>query len=177
MTTSPNGKLRHIAISVADPWEAAEFYKTAFGLEELGETDGHLAEGVFLTDGVVNLALLHFKNDEAAQGTGKDFVGLHHLSFWVDNAAASGDAATGAGATWIRGDPRTQDGFEIKYTDPAGVIFDISEGGWSGAQKNPGHPDNVIIPNTRKRVPRFDGRREKAREAMLARLARVVVTV
>jgi hypothetical protein len=34
---------------------------------------------VFLTDGVVNLALLKFKDDVAAQGTGKDYVGLHHL--------------------------------------------------------------------------------------------------
>ena len=36
-------------------------YQQAVGLEEVTEIDGALAEGVFLTDGVVNLAILHFK--------------------------------------------------------------------------------------------------------------------
>ena len=40
------GKIRHFALSVPDPWATAEFYKEAFGMEELGETDGKLAEGV-----------------------------------------------------------------------------------------------------------------------------------
>ncbi len=163
MSAKSKGRIRHIAISVPDPWAAAEFYKTAFGLEELGETDGKLAEGVFLTDGVVNLALLKFKDDEAAQGTGKDYVGIHHLGLWVDNAEASGEQATTAGATWIMGDPQVKGGYEVKYTDPNGVIFDISEDGWAGAQKNPGAADNVVHPNTRKRVARFDERREQAR--------------
>lgn len=63
MATKSKGRIRHFAISVPDPWAAAEFYENAFGLEELGETDSKLAEGVFLTDGVVNLALLKFKDD------------------------------------------------------------------------------------------------------------------
>src|SRR4029077_7787957 len=36
MAAKSKGKIRHIAISVPDPWAAAEFYKEAFGLEELG---------------------------------------------------------------------------------------------------------------------------------------------
>ena len=135
------GRMRHFALSVPDPWAAAEFYKQTFGLEELGETDSKLAEGVFLTDGVVNLALLKFKDDEAAQGTGKDYVGLHHVGFWVDDAVTSGEQATGAGAKWIMGDPNNKGGYEVKYSDPNGVIFDISEDGWAGAQKNPGAPN------------------------------------
>jgi predicted enzyme related to lactoylglutathione lyase len=63
MATKSKGRICHFAISVPDPWAAAEFYKNAFGLEELGETDSKLAEGVFLTDVVVNLALLKFKDD------------------------------------------------------------------------------------------------------------------
>ena len=92
MTTKNKGRIRHFAIAVQDPWAAAEFYKETFGLEELGESDGKLAEGVYLTDGVINLALLRFKSDEAAQGTGKDFEGLHHVGFWVDDAIAAGAA-------------------------------------------------------------------------------------
>ena len=173
MAGKSKGRIRHIAISVPDPWATAEFYKTTFGLEELGETDGKLAEGVFLTDGVVNLALLKFKDDEAAQGTGKDYVGLHHLGLWVDDAVAAGKQATGAGAEWIMGDPNNKGGYEVKYSDPNGVIFDISEDGWAGAQKNPGAADNVTHPNTRARVGRFDERRERARKEMEARQAKV----
>ena len=158
------GRIRHFALSVPDPWAAAEFYKQTFGLEELGETDSKLAEGVFLTDGVVNLALLKFKDDEAAQGTGKDYVGLHHVGFWVDKAIASDEQATAAGAKWIMGDPNNKGGYEVKYSDPNGMIFDISEDGWAGAQKNPGAADNIAHPNTRARVPRFDARREQARK-------------
>ena len=30
------GKLRHIALSVPDPWQAAEFYIKAFGMKKVG---------------------------------------------------------------------------------------------------------------------------------------------
>ena len=49
MTVKSRGFLRHVALSVADPWETAEFYKATVGLEEVSEIDGPLAEGVFLT--------------------------------------------------------------------------------------------------------------------------------
>ena len=105
MTAQTKGRIRHVALSVKDPWETAEFYKQAVGLQEVTELDGPLAEGVFLTDGVVNLAILHFKSDEAAQGTGKDFVGIHHIGFWVDDVVEQGKIARDTGATWIMGDP------------------------------------------------------------------------
>src|SRR5260221_425984 len=89
------GRIRHVALSVEDPGETAEFYKDGLGLQEVTELDGPLAEGVFLTDGVVNLAILHFKTDEAAQGTGKDFVGIHHIGFWVDDVVEQGKIVRG----------------------------------------------------------------------------------
>jgi methylmalonyl-CoA/ethylmalonyl-CoA epimerase len=92
---------------------------------------------------------------------------------WVDDAVASGKQATDAGARWIMGDPNNKGGYEVKYSDPNGVIFDISEDGWAGAQKNPGAADNVTHPNTRARVARFDERRERARKEMEARQAKV----
>ncbi len=105
MTVQTKGRIRHIALSVKDPWETAEFYKQAVGLQEVMELDGPLAEGVFLSDGVVNLAILHFKSDEASQGTGVDFVGIHHIGFWVDDVVEQGKIARNTGATWIMGDP------------------------------------------------------------------------
>jgi methylmalonyl-CoA/ethylmalonyl-CoA epimerase len=163
------GRIRHFALSVPDPWLAAEFYRQTFGLEVLGETDSKIAEGVFLTDGVVNFALLKFKSDEMSQGTGKDFVGLHHMGFWVDDQRATADVAQAHGATWVMGDPaQSKGGFEVKYADPNGIVFDIAEEGWGGAQKNPGAADNVVCPNTREFLPQFAERRERARAQVAA---------
>ena len=43
MTVQTKGRIRHVALSVKDPWETAEFYKQALGLEEVVELDGPLA--------------------------------------------------------------------------------------------------------------------------------------
>ena len=169
MSAKTKGRLRHVALSVADPWETAAFYQDALGLDEVAEIDGDLAEGVFLTDGVVNLAILHFKSDEAAQGTGKDFVGLHHIGFWVDDVVGTGKHVRESGATWIMGDPNNPDGYEVKHTDLSGIIFDIAAHGWAGSQKRPGEPENEIHPNPRRRLAKFDARREAAWKAQEAR--------
>ena len=55
------GKLRHIAMQVPDPQKAAEFYMRVFGMAKVGETDCKNARGVYLSDGVINLALLDDK--------------------------------------------------------------------------------------------------------------------
>ena len=79
-------KLRHIAIAVPDVERSAQFYEKVFELERVGTTDSDLATGIYLSDGVICLALLNYKTDEAA-GTerGKDYVGVHHVGFWVDD--------------------------------------------------------------------------------------------
>ena len=42
---------------------------------------------------VVSLALLDYKTDEAAgEERGKDYVGVHHIGFWVDDLDETGDA-------------------------------------------------------------------------------------
>src|SRR3989442_10453838 len=86
----PMAKLRHIAITVPDPWKAAEFYMQAFGLKKVGETDWENARGVYLSDGVINVALLHYKTEEAAGAGGGDFGGLPHFRFLGGDAAATG---------------------------------------------------------------------------------------
>ena len=168
MTVKSKGYLRHVALSVADPWETAEYYKATVGLEEVAELDGPLAEGVFLTDGVVNLAILHFKDEEASQGKGVDFVGIHHIGFWVDDIIVSGQQARAAGGTWIMGDPNNPDGYEVKHTDLSDIIFDIAAHGWAGSQKRPGEADNEVHPNPRRRLAKFDARRDAARRKIEA---------
>jgi len=147
------GKLRHIAITVPDPWEAAEFYMKTFGLTKVGETDSTLARGVYLSDGVMNVALLNYKTDWAAGGAagGKDYVGLHHLGFWVDDLDQARSDLESNGAAWLMGEVPVQGNtfYEVKYRDPNGVIIDITDHGWGGASREglatPGlrHPDMV----------------------------------
>ncbi len=133
-------KLRHIAFSVPDPWATAEFYMQAFGMTKVGETDSPLARGVYLTDGTINLAILNYKNDEMAGKVGKDFVGIHHLGFWVDDIEASKSQAAKAGATYWMGEvPTEEEGnnfYEVKYRDPDGIVFDLSANGWGGAVRD-----------------------------------------
>ena len=64
-------KLRHIAITVPDPWKTAEFYVRVFGMKKVGETDWENAKGVYLSDGVINLALLNYKTEHAAGERGR----------------------------------------------------------------------------------------------------------
>ena len=139
MAEPQQGKLRHVAITVPDPHAAAEFYCQAFGLTKVGETDHALASGVYLSDGVMNIALLNYKTDEAAGSRGKEFYGLHHIGFWVDEAHAARRQVEAAGAKWWMGEPPAETKkvfYEVKFHDPNGVPFDISTSGWSGSVKD-----------------------------------------
>jgi len=134
-------KLRHVALSVPDPHQAAEFYIKAFDMKKVGQNDSAQFEGVYLSDGVINLALLHFKTDElTGEEGGKDFVGLHHIGFWVDDAHKAQKQVESAGAAYLMGEipEQEQSFYEVKFRDPNGVMFDISAHGWGGAVKNPG---------------------------------------
>lgn len=132
----PKGRLRHIAITVPDLERAATFYKGVFGLAQVGSADTALARGIFLSDGVVNLALLQYKTDEGAGAErGKDYHGLHHIGFWVDDLDAAGKAIEAGGGHWWMGDPTGKSYYEVKYRDPNGVVVDVTESGWRGASK------------------------------------------
>ena len=128
-------KLRHFALSVPDPEAAAEFYEKAFGLERVGDSDHPGAKGVYLSDGIVNLALLRYKTDQAAgDERGKDYFGVHHFGFLVDDVEAASAAIVDAGGSYLSGDVAQTGGFyEIKYCDPNGVIVDITHNGWKTA--------------------------------------------
>jgi len=128
-------KLRHFALSVPDPEAAAAFYQQAFGLERVGGSDHAGATGVYLSDGVINLALLRYKTDEAAgEDRGKDYFGVHHFGFQVDDVAETSARIESAGGSHLMGEESRTGGFyEIKFRDPNGVIFDITRNGWKTA--------------------------------------------
>jgi catechol 2,3-dioxygenase-like lactoylglutathione lyase family enzyme len=126
-------KLRHIALSVPDPEKTARFYERVFGMKRVGATESVLATGVYLSDGVINLALLNYKTDEAAGAErGKNYVGCHHFGFHVEDAAAARRSVEEQGGHFFMDLPEAKDTlyYEEKYRDPDGIIFDISEHGW-----------------------------------------------
>jgi catechol 2,3-dioxygenase-like lactoylglutathione lyase family enzyme len=130
-------KLRHLAITVPDPERAAEFYMKAFGLQRVGTTDWDGASGVYLTDGVMNLALLRYKKEEYAGKRGSGYFGAHHFGFIVEDLPKARAAIEAAGGTHWMGEPEAGGGFyEVKYHDPDGGAFDITAHGWTGASKD-----------------------------------------
>jgi len=72
-------RLRHIAISVPDPEEAAVFFEKAFGMTRAGNA----GFGIYMTDGTMNVALLRFP-EEMFDGKPR-WYGIMHFGMWVDN--------------------------------------------------------------------------------------------
>jgi methylmalonyl-CoA/ethylmalonyl-CoA epimerase len=128
-------KLRHIAIAVKDPEKAARFFEHAFGMTRAGSA----MRGVYLTDGVMNVALLNFA-DEPVPGfeTQKDYEGIIHFGMWVDSVDEIDGKVKAAGGTYMTGRKETNPNvfYEVKYRTPEGIVFDVTENGWKGAVKD-----------------------------------------
>jgi glyoxylase I family protein len=134
-------KIKHIALTTADPDATARFYIDVFGMKEVGKIDNPNTRGFFLTDGDLNLAILKFKNDAVAGvERGKDWTGIHHFGFQVESLEEIAEKLAGVGAP-LRDDINTALGVggsnryanvEVKYTGPDGVTVDVSETGWVG---------------------------------------------
>ena len=78
-------KIKHIAIATQDAAKTAAFYKEVFGLREIAQLESANANGFFLSDGNVNMAILDFQNDAVAGERGKDYSGIHHIGFEVED--------------------------------------------------------------------------------------------
>ena len=119
----PKASLRHIAISVPDKEKAAKFYEETFGFTRVS----HSAVATRLSDGVMNLTFLQFRNqDDAGDERGKDFVGVHHFGLWVDNLAQSKEKIQANGGKYHPGPANLPENAEHKFRDPNGIVFDIS---------------------------------------------------
>jgi catechol 2,3-dioxygenase-like lactoylglutathione lyase family enzyme len=140
------GKIKHIAIATQEPEKTAKFYKDVFGLEEVGQVSNDNAEGFYLSDGNINIAILRFKN-EILVGDKFDtnYSGIHHIGFQVDDAEAADVKLRKADAypmeeinsTLQAGMSRGHGGknVELKYNGPDGVMIDISQTGWVGTEE------------------------------------------
>ncbi len=128
-------KLRHIAIAAEDPEKMAEFYKRAFDFKEVGRPNGVLADGVFLSDGTLNMAILKFKTDQL--GKGLDYRGIHHFGVLVEDVDEFSKKLESLGAEYYI-DRTHQDAnsgyFEKKFYGPERILFDIAEHPWAGSE-------------------------------------------
>jgi methylmalonyl-CoA/ethylmalonyl-CoA epimerase len=128
-------RLRHIAISVRDPEAAASFFEQAFGMKRAGNA----MRGVYMTDGVINVALLNFGDEPIAGFEGqKNVCGLIHFGMWVDSLEESDAKVRAAGGKYVTGRKETNPNvyYEVKYKTPEGIVFDLTESGWKGAAKD-----------------------------------------
>jgi lactoylglutathione lyase len=128
-------RLRHIAISVRDPEAAASFFEQAFGMKRAGNA----MRGVYMTDGVMNVALLNFGDEQIAGFEGqKNVCGLIHFGMWVDSLEESDAKVRAAGGKYVTGRKETNPNvyYEVKYKTPEGIVFDLTESGWKGAAKD-----------------------------------------
>ena len=130
------GKIRHIAITAEDPFETAELFKKALGLQEISRGDSDLAREVYLTDGYINLAIVCWKRTPETPNPYPDGYGLDHFGVQVEDLALAEAQARQAGAVAQPPPPvdlsKLQGNtihFEKKLT-LAGVKFDLSGHGW-----------------------------------------------
>jgi predicted enzyme related to lactoylglutathione lyase len=130
-------RLRHFAVCVNDLDKAADFYQSVFDLKRIGREDLEIGSAIYMSDGVINLALLNFKGSRGSEASDlknpSGFVGAHHFGFQVDDLAETQKRIEAHGGKFFfdLGDER-HGNFERKFKDPDGVIFDISKHGWQG---------------------------------------------
>lgn len=127
-------KLRHIALSVKDVPAAQKFFEEAFGMTKAGDAQN----GVYMTDGIMNVALLNKNGVVDGISSDRPFYGVMHFGIWVDDLQEAHKRVAKAGAVHHHGKPpdRPNSYYEVKYKDPTGIIFDITASGWIGAVKN-----------------------------------------
>ncbi|OGA21173.1 MAG: glyoxalase [Betaproteobacteria bacterium RIFCSPLOWO2_02_FULL_67_26] len=125
-------KLRHIALSVENVAKAQKFFEDAFGMTKAGDAQN----GIYMTDGTINVALL--AKGGKVPGIDNPYYGVMHFGVWVDDLAQAEEQVKQAGAVHYQGRPPNTPNsyYEVKYRDPTGIIFDITASGWRGAVKN-----------------------------------------
>ena len=112
-------RLRHIAVCVKDLERAAAFYEKVFELKEVGRETIEIGSAIYLSDGVINLALLNFSGKQGNDlADPKGAVGANHFGFQVDDLAETQIKIEQAGGKFFfdLGDER-KGNFERKFKD------------------------------------------------------------
>jgi lactoylglutathione lyase len=119
-------RMRHIALLVTDPEASAQFFENAFGMKRAGKA----GRGLYMSDGVINIALLKVRPET-------EKTGLFHFGIWVDDLDQAEKTVEKAGGSYLMGRPDGNPNtfYEVKYQGPDGIVFDLTHSGWRGAVK------------------------------------------
>jgi len=136
--------IKHIAIATQDADKTAKFYTEVFGLKEIAKLNSANAEGYYLSDGNINLAILNFKNDQVSGPEyGQGFSGIHHIGFEVESLEEIAEKLQAANskpredinqALGVGMGGAAHANVEVKYDGPNGEIIDVSQTGWVGTR-------------------------------------------
>lgn len=127
-------KLRHVAIQVPDLEKAAAFYEGVFELTRVNKVESPVGNAIALSDGVVNLTLLHFPEGTKGGKGGPDWAGLHHIGFVVHDEKSTEAKIKSLGGEFFMQLPDYPGvDAEKKYKDINGLVFDVAEHDWRQA--------------------------------------------
>ena len=103
-----------------------------FGLKRLKKVEAPIGDAISLSDGIVNLTLLHFPPGRAAARVDStDYAGLHHFGFIVDDENATAEDIKKHGGEFFMKLPQYPGvDAENKFKDVNGIVFDVTEHGW-----------------------------------------------
>lgn len=111
--------IRHIALYTPNPQRLADFYCQVLDMKEVERTD---RSSIFVSDGYLNLALLHQRREEP--------IGLNHFGFHVKSNEEMQTRAERAGVRRGAARPSRIPFAEYRVHDPEGNGIDISQKGW-----------------------------------------------
>ena len=92
-------QLRHIAIQVPDLEQAAAFYEGVFDLKRVKKVDAPIGSAISLSDGFMNLTLLHFPEGAKGSKGGPGWAGLHHFGWVVEDKSATEQKSSSTAAS------------------------------------------------------------------------------
>jgi catechol 2,3-dioxygenase-like lactoylglutathione lyase family enzyme len=129
-------KIRHIAMQVPELEKAAAFYEGVFELKRVAKVESPIGNAISLSDGIVNLTLLHFPEGTIGGKGGPDWAGLHHIGFVVDDESSTAEKIKAFGGQFFMQLPSYPGvDAEKKFKDVNGVVFDVAEHDWRQAKE------------------------------------------
>ena len=96
-------RLRHFAVCVGDLERSAKFYAEVFGLEQVGREDLDIGSAIYMSDGVIDFALLNFsgRRGNDIKGDPTKAIGANHFGFQVDDLVDTQRRIESAGGTFF----------------------------------------------------------------------------
>jgi hypothetical protein len=122
-------KPRHLALATEHPDATADVHEQIVGPRQVRRVVGQPAQGHFLSDGTITIAIRKFKSDQPDRGL--DHTSLHHLGLVAEALDRAGQHLEQLGGSCFRPKPAKTTSFcEAKPRGPNSVMIDASDHVW-----------------------------------------------